>query len=120
MLFSTYLFSALALLVNLSLLAVAIPQNLTERQTSCCGYTITNRGNVYFRFKHVVDLSTLNSIEELEDRGWIVADGWQSGGVNGITKQVPIGRRENVGIAKGEGLTLMVPRKSSLPTQIPL
>ncbi|KAJ9110939.1 hypothetical protein QFC20_002705 [Naganishia adeliensis] len=111
MLFSTYLFSALALLVNLSLLAVAIPQNLTERQSSCCGYTITNRGNVYFRFKHVVDLSTLNSIEELEDRGWIIADGWQSGGVNGITKQVPIGRRENVGIAKGEGLTLMVPRQ---------
>lgn len=61
-----------------------------------------------------MDLSTLNSVEEFQDLGWIIADGWQSGGVNSITKQVPIGRRENVGIAKGEGLTLKVPRTFSL------
>jgi hypothetical protein len=114
MLLVTRLVCAFALVINVALLVVAIPHNLTERQNSCCGYIITNRGNAYYRFKHVIDFAALDDVEEIEERGWIIADGWQSGGENPITGQVPIGRRENVAIRKGEGLAMKVPRKYSL------
>lgn len=106
--------SVLAYLPNLASFAHASPSNLTSRQTtSCeCGYIITNRNNAYFRFRHVVDFSTLNSVDEVRKLGWVVADGWQAGGVNDLTGQAPIGDLRNVYVVKGEGLALKVPRRS--------
>lgn len=118
MLFASRTICAIALVFDLALSVAAIPHNLTERQTSCCGYIITNRGNAYYRFKHVINFARLDTVEHVEDRGWVVADGWQAGGENPITGQVPIGRRENVVIQKGEGLALKVPRESVFPAEV--
>jgi hypothetical protein len=52
---------------NLGSFVVAIPHNLTERQTSsCCGYIVTNRNNAYFRYRHVIDFASLNSVADVQ------------------------------------------------------
>ncbi|KAJ9105028.1 hypothetical protein QFC19_003659 [Naganishia cerealis] len=55
----------------------------------------------------------MSSITEVTNKGWVVADGWQCGGTNPKTGQVPIGSAKNVAMVKGKGLVLTVPRQSS-------
>lgn len=103
---------ALAYLSYLGSCVVALAHNLTQRQTpSCCGYIVTNRNNAYFRYRQVIDFASLNSVADAQRQGWIVADGWQVGGRNPYTGQVPIGHPANLQIVKGEGLAMKVPRE---------
>jgi hypothetical protein len=85
--------------------------NITARAdvTNCCGYVVTNRNNAYFRYRSIFDFSAMSSINEALNAGWVVADGWQSGGANPYTGQVPIGSAKNVVITKGKGMVLTVP-----------
>jgi hypothetical protein len=102
-----------ALLVSaIAPIALASPHNLTARQTSCpCGYLVTHAGTTsYFRFRHIINFDQLTTVQQIRDQGWVVADGWQAGAVNDLTGQVPIGSAANVGIVKGEGVALKVPR----------
>ncbi|GHJ89021.1 hypothetical protein NliqN6_5423 [Naganishia liquefaciens] len=112
MLFLLPLLFGVVYLSDLGSFVVAIPHNLTERQTSsCCGYIVTNRNNAYFRYRHVIDFASLNSVADVQKQGWIIADGWQTGGENPYTGQVPIGDPANLKIVKGEGLAMKVPRQ---------
>ncbi|KAJ9093055.1 hypothetical protein QFC21_006548 [Naganishia friedmannii] len=102
-------------------LSILVPQhvqaasvNITARAdtTNCCGYVVTNRNNAYFRYRSIFDFSAMSSINEALAAGWVVADGWQCGGANPYTGQVPMGSAKNVVITKGKGLVLTVPSQS--------
>jgi hypothetical protein len=79
----------------------------------CCGYTITNRDNAYFRYRLVTDFESA-SIADITAQGWMITDGDKAGATNGATGQLPIGSKNNVKIVKGEGLAMIVPGKSSV------
>lgn len=134
MFLSLRLVHALTALNSAALLALAAPLNCTapaQQQTtlrtqgapstlqsqavaspeSCCGYEITNRGNAYFRYQHIVDFSAMASVADIGAHGWKVSDGWQAGAFNPTTKQSPIASRNNVRIVPGEGMAMLVPRK---------
>lgn len=112
MIFLIRIICALAYFSYIVSCVVALSHNLNERQTPpCCGYIVTNRNNAYFRYRHVIDFASLNSVADAQRQGWIVADGWQVGGRNPRTGQVPIGHPANLQIVKGEGLAMKVPRK---------
>jgi hypothetical protein len=130
MFFSNRLIQALAAVTTTSLLSVAAPLNCTapaEKQTtlstqkitsqeSCCGYTITNRGNAYFRYQHMIDFSTMASADEIVGKGWEISNGGQGGALNEKTGQSPIASKNNVQIIPGEGIALKVPGKQDSPT----
>ncbi|KAJ9101047.1 hypothetical protein QFC21_003265 [Naganishia friedmannii] len=77
--------------------------------TTCCGYNLVNRGNTRFRYEHVIDFSSLKSIEDVTRAGWEISDGWQICSANGKTGQVGWASETTVRLVRGEGLTLTVP-----------
>lgn len=76
----------------------------------CCGYTITNRDNAYFRYRVVTDFTSA-SLADIAAAGWKVSHGWQAGAFNAKTGQSPIADRNNVKMVPGEGMAMIVPRK---------
>jgi hypothetical protein len=93
-----------------SVLGAAVPYQKRANGT-CCAYVVTNRNNGYFRYKHEIDFSTLTSMDKVYQAGWEISDGWQAGGTNFETGQVPWANEDNVELIRGEGLRLMVPGK---------
>lgn len=79
----------------------------------CCGYTITNRDNAYFRYRLVSDFSSA-SLAEITSQGWQITDGDKAGATNGATGQEPIGSKNNVKLIPGEGMSMTVPGMSLL------
>lgn len=90
-------------------LAATIPPQKRAANGTCCGYYVENRDG-FFRFKHEIDFSTLTSIDKVYEAGWEVSHGWQAGGKNEITGQIPMADEKNVELIKGQGLRLKVPR----------
>jgi hypothetical protein len=81
----------------------------------CCGYTITNRDNAYFRYRLVTDFSS-SSLAEITGQGWEITDGGKAGATNSVTGQEPIGSKKNIKLVPGEGMAMIVPGMSSLPS----
>ncbi|KAJ9112086.1 hypothetical protein QFC22_006385 [Naganishia vaughanmartiniae] len=105
---------AVALCMRILPTVQAASVNVSARAdtTNCCGYVVTNRNNAYFRYRSIFDFAAMSSIDEALNAGWFAADGWQCGGANPYTGQVPIGSAKNVVITKGKGLVLTVPGQS--------
>jgi hypothetical protein len=58
--FFRYFTSAiLLLLLTLFLCDARVLPKIKRDNTTCCGYTITNRDNVYFKNKYEMDFSTV-------------------------------------------------------------
>jgi hypothetical protein len=131
MFFSIRILQALAAVSTTSLLSLAAPLNCTAppqqqstlstqkitSQESCCGYTITNRGNAYFRYQHIIDFSAMTSADEIVGKGWEISNGGQGGALNEKTGQSPIASKNNVQIIPGEGIALKVPGKQVSPSR---
>lgn len=95
-------------------LGATIPPQKRAANGTCCGYYVENRDG-FFRFKDEIDFSTLTSLDKVYEAGWEISHGWQAGGKNEITGQIPMADEKNVELIRGSGLRLKVPRK---PTSI--
>ena len=42
----------------------ALPQKRVDNST-CCGYVVTNRGDAFFNYKHIIDFSTVGLFPRL-------------------------------------------------------
>jgi hypothetical protein len=80
-----------------------------------CGYNVKSQSNSYFRHQFLADFTksklsgTATSSSFLEDYGFWIADGYQSGGQSGAAdKTTPIGSFKNVRVNNGV-LQLVVP-----------
>ncbi|KAJ9118467.1 hypothetical protein QFC24_006115 [Naganishia onofrii] len=100
-----------------SVLGAAVPYQKRANGT-CCAYVVTNRNNGYFRYKHEIDFSTLTSMDKVYQAGWEISDGWQAGGTNFETGQVPWANEDNVELIRGEGLRLKVPKQNAKATKL--
>ncbi|KAJ9118561.1 hypothetical protein QFC22_003781 [Naganishia vaughanmartiniae] len=76
--------------------------------TTCCGYWLANRA-ARFRYQHIIDFSTLTSLDQVTTAGWGISHGWQIAGANPSTGQVAMANENNVKLVRGVGLTLTVP-----------
>lgn len=92
-------------------IAQSSPQAQDLSGQDCCGYTITNRDNAWFRYRVVTDFASA-SLAEITAQGWKVSHGWQAGAFNAKTGQSPIADRNNVKMIPSEGMAMTVPRKS--------
>ncbi|KAJ9105027.1 hypothetical protein QFC19_003658 [Naganishia cerealis] len=101
--------AALVCLSQIQLVLGAYVPYQKRANGTCCGYVVTNRNDGYFRYKHTIDFSALTSMDKVYQAGWEISDGWQAGGTNFITGQVPWADDRNVELIKGEGLRLKVP-----------
>ncbi|KAJ9112085.1 hypothetical protein QFC22_006384 [Naganishia vaughanmartiniae] len=94
-------------------LSAATPQTPLP-EGDCCGYIVTDRDNAYFRYRSILDFSSMSSLAEVEAAGWSVSHGWRAGGdSDSDPPQTPMADRKNVQIVKGKGLTLTVPAQAN-------
>lgn len=90
-------------------LATYIPPQKRAPNGTCCGYYVENRDG-FFRNRHEINFDQLASMDAVFTAGWEVSHGWQAGGINELTGQIPMADEKNVDLVRGQGLRLRVPR----------
>ncbi|KAI5449255.1 hypothetical protein NCC49_005171 [Naganishia albida] len=91
-------------------LATYIPPQKRAPNGTCCGYYVENRDG-FFRNRHEINFDQLASMDAVFTAGWEVSHGWQAGGINELTGQIPMADEKNVDLVRGQGLRLRVPRQ---------
>lgn len=121
----------LGLLSIFSGCAARVLPKVKRDNSTCCGFKITNRGDIRFLYEHIIDFSTvclsvrrcrcilisayqLKTLDQVTKAGWGISNGWKIGSANPTTAQVAWADENNVKLSPGVGLMMTVPGRESL------